>query len=233
MKKLIILLAGFTALSGYTQSASQTFQIKENNDKSYAIQLAQVADESKFADYRQKLDVILKQSGGYIERIFDMDPPRGNIEGFEQMNRALVIFYGSNNSKSKDALKKLHTFLATFDFKVITFNGFSALSETSDSNWKDRFYLMKISHFKDNAEGREEMLTAMGPILEKYAFKTERMLRKRSSKDSATPDEIAIHYHDSAEQAGELQQDSEAMEAIGQYNSKYVNRFAYFTLRLR
>ena len=235
MKKLLFLVLSLASIPCRGQSTKNV--LEKNQGKYYSVLLMKVTDEAKYQDYKEQLLPILSAKGGYLEREFEAALLRGNIREIGQPNRVLVIYLGTpakekrlkRNKKYATAQKMLAA--AVEDLRVI--KGTSALFQSSESNIDGRFYLMKISYYKENTEGREEMLTAIGPLLDPYGFKTERMIMGATAEGFATPDEVSIHFHEEAAQAGALLQDSKATQAIGQYNEKYIDKFAYFSLRLK
>ena len=52
------------------------------------------------------------------------------------------------------------------------------------------------------------MLNRIRPLFDPYGFKTERMIMASAAEGMNTPDEVSIHFHDEASQAGALMQDS-------------------------
>jgi len=111
--------------------------------------------------------------------------------------------------------------------------GTSEMFQSSDSDESGRMYLMKISYYKENTEGRIDMLQKIGPKLAPYGFYTERMIMTNEAKGIDIPNEVTIHFHDFAHQNAELQKDESVKSAIGEYNKKYLTPFVYLPLKLR
>jgi len=235
MGNVLLLVFAVGSLSCWAQSSKKN--LTENKGKYYSILLMRVSNETHYEDFYGRFMRILSDQGSYIEREFEVEAPRGNISDLGQPNRALVVYHGSqakekNLRSSRDYGETQRVLEAATDY-FKTIKGTSVSFQASGSRESQRFYLMKISYFKEDTQGREEMLTEIRPLFDPYGFKTERMIKGLAAEGMNTPDEVSIHFHDEASQAGALMQDSKATQAIGDYNQKYVANYAYLSLRLR
>ncbi len=162
---------------------------------------------------------------------------KGNISGFEAPNRIVVVKWDSetghqhvmDNPKYKDISKLLKA--STSNIRVV--KGTSEMFQSSKSDEDGRMYLIKMSYYKSNIQGRLDMLGDIGTKLAPYGFYTERMIMVNESIGFEKPDEFTIHFHDFVSQNVKLQNDAIAMKAIGEYNEKYLTQFVYLPLKLR
>lgn len=244
MKRTGVLLIALTfgiILNGNAQTMEKKMDMKQkleaNNGKSYSVIMLNISNEDVYKQYRKKSGKLLEKSGGYIEREFDVLGQKGNIQNFETPNRIIVVSWDSkmghqnliDNPKYVKASELLK--LSTSSIRVV--KGTSEMFQSSESDENGRMYLIKISFYKNNIEGREDMLNKIGPKLALYGFYTERMIMVKESVGMETPDEFTIHFHDFATQNEELQKDETVTSAIGKYNNKYLTQFVYLPLKLR
>ena len=213
-------------------------ELKENKGMSYTILLMNVHDERKYAEYRRKSSKIFKKAGGHLEREFNVVRiQNGGIDDIGEPNRALVLYYdmpdGDDKLLNNKEYQKIRPLMmeSVRDLKVI--KGTSEYFYQSESPEEERMYIMKISYYKEDQDGRLDMLKETGRLLTPYGFHTERMITPNSAAGFDKPDEVSVHFHDNAEQNDELHKDEEAMQAIGDYNSKYISKFAYLVLKFR
>ncbi|MBL4669342.1 MAG: DUF1330 domain-containing protein [Flavobacteriales bacterium] len=211
--------------------------LKENKGVNYSIVLLTVQDDEKYNRYRKATEKLMNKAGGHIEREFDVMGQKGNIENFEAPNRIVVIYWDKPDAHeelmSNEKYKKESKLLKQSANNIRVIKGTSEMFQSSDSDENGRMYLMKISYYKENTEGRSEMLQKIGPQLAPYGFYTERMIMANDAKGIDTPNEVTIHFHDFAHQNTELQKDESVKSAIGEYNSKYLTHFVYLPLKLK
>ena len=209
----------------------------ENQGSSYSIILLTIQNEKDYDKYRKKTASILKEAGGTIEREFDVMGQKGNIPDFETPNRLVVVNWNSADGHEKymnhPDYKQAKVLLEKSVSNVRVVKGDSKMSQTSDSKESGRMYLMKISYYKENTNGRLEMLQELGSKLAPYGFYTERMIMAAESFGFDKPDEVTIHFHDYAAQNAELQKDKEVVSGIGKYNDQFLTQFVYLPLKLK
>lgn len=212
-------------------------KIEANNGKSYSVIMLNISNEDGYNQYREKSNKLLKQSGGHIEREFDVMGQKGNIPDFEAPNRIVVVKWdtptGHQNLMDNPKYVKASELLKSSTSNIRVVKGTSEMFQSSDSDENGRMYLIKMSYYKDNTQGREDMLSEIGPKLAPYGFYTERMIMGKESIGMETPDEFTIHFHDFASQNGELQKDESVTQLIGAYNDKFLTDFVYLPLKLR
>ena len=226
-----------TMQSNHDNKMKEHMKIEENAGGSYSVILLNIHNEEGYNSYRKKSTKFLKQSGGYIEREFDVMGHQGNIEEFEAPNRIVVISWDSdkghqtlmNNHKYKDISYLLKA--SSSNIRVV--KGTSEMFQYSESNEGGRMYLIKMSYYRKNIPGRVAMLNEIGPNLVPYGFYTERMIMVNDAEGMDQPDEFTVHFHDFAAQNDELKKDTAALNAIGTYNEKFLTQFVYIPLMLR
>lgn len=236
----VLFIAILTASCGTIKSQKKmdgNQKLKANNGKSYSVIMLNISNDDGYNQYLEESNKLLEKSGGYIEREFDVMGQKGNIPDFEAPNRIIVVKWDSPNGhqnlmdnpkyvKASELLKS-----STSNIRVI--KGTSEMFQASDSDENGRMYLIKMSYYKDNTQGRQDMLNKIGPKLAPYGFYTERMIMAEESVGFETPDEFTIHFHDFATQNEELQKDESVTSVIGEYNNKFLTQFVYLPLKLR
>ena len=220
-----------------TATTMKMEKLKENKGVNYSIVLLTIKDAEKYNHYRKATEKLMKMAGGHIEREFDVMGQKGNIVDFEVPNRLVVIYWdtpdGHEQLMNNEKYKKESELLKSSVSNIRVVKGISEMFQTSDSNESGRMYLMKISYYKENTEGRIDMLQKIGSKLAPYGFYTERMIMADEAKGIDVPSEVTIHFHDFAHQNAELQKDESVTSAIGEYNDKYLTHFVYLPLKLR
>ncbi len=212
-------------------------KLEENKGENYSVIMLNIDNEAIYNQYREKSNKLLKKSGGHIEREFDVMGQKGNIEDFEAPNRIIVVNWDSPNGHQKlmDNQKYQHAseLLKSSTSNIRVIKGTSEMFQSSNSDEQGRMYLIKISYYKSNTQGRLDMLNAIGPKLAPYSFYTERMIIVNEAIGIEKPSEFTIHFHDLVSQNAKLQKDTSATDAIGEYNKKYLTQFVYLPLKLR
>ncbi len=212
-------------------------KLEENKGENYSVIMLNINNEDNYNKYRKKSEKLMNKLGGHIEREFDVLGQKGNIPNFEAPNRLVVIKWNSKNGH-KNLMKnpkytKISALLTSSTSNIRVVKGTSEMFQSSNSDVDGRMYLVKISYYNDNTEGRMGMLQKIGPKLAPYGFHTERMIMINESVGFEKPDEFTIHFHDFASQNEQLQKDNSVTSAIGQYNDKYLTQFVYLPLKLR
>ncbi len=212
-------------------------KLKENKGVNYSIVFLTIQDNEKYNRYRKATEKLMKKAGGHIEREFDVMGQKGNIADFEAPNRIVTIYWDTPNGHEQlmnnVKYKKKSELLKSSVSNIRVVKGTSEMFQTSDSDESGRMYLMKISYYKENTEGRIAMLQKIGPKLAPYGFYTERMIMSNEAKGIDIPNEVTIHFHDFVHQNAELQKDESVTSAIGEYNDKYLTHFVYLPLKLK
>lgn len=220
-----------------TATTMKMEKLKENKGVNYSIVFLTIQDNEKYNRYRKATEKLMKKAGGHIEREFDVMGQKGNIADFEAPNRLIVIYWDTPNGHEQlmnnKKYKKESELLKSSVSNIRVVKGTSEMLQTSDSEESGRMYLMKISYYKENTDGRIDMLQKIGPKLAPYGFYTERMIMVNEAKGIDVPNEVTIHFHDFAHQNAELQKDESVTSAIGEYNEKYLTNFVYLPLKLR
>jgi len=236
----VLFITILIASCGTTKSQkkmNENQKIEANNGKNYSVIMLNINNDEGYNQYREKSDKLLEKSGGHIEREFDVMGQKGNIPDFEAPNRIIVIKWdspkGHQNLKNNPKYVKARELLKSSTSSIRVIRGTSEVFQSSDSDENGRMYLIKMSYFKDNTQGRENMLDEIGSKFEPYGFYTERMIMVKESVGFETPDEFTIHFHDFPAQNEELQKDKSVTTAIGEYNSKYLTQFVYLPIKLR
>jgi len=236
-KLLTILSTAILIFSCGTIKTQNKMKIDENKGEAYSVIMLNISDEEEYNQYRKESKKLLQKAGGNIEREFDVMGQKGNILDFEAPNRIIVINWNSSNGHQNlmDNSKyiKISELLKSSTTNIRVVKGTSELFQYSTSDEKGRMYLIKMSYYKKNAQGRLNMLNEIGPKLSPYGFYTERMIMVNESVGFEKPDEFTIHFHDYASQNAELQKDKSVANAIGEYNQKYLTEFVYLPLKLR
>ena len=211
--------------------------IQENRGMAYTIITMKIDDPEKYAEYRRQSRPIFAAAGGHLEREFEIvAPPKGTIVDLGNPNRLLVLYYDTQDGDEKllsdPEYQRVRKIMdeATSDVRVIT--GTSAHFEASESPEDGRFYLMKLSYYKDNTDGRMDELMRLSEDIKPYQFYTERMIVPDAAFGFDAPSEVAIHFHDEADQNVALQQDESLMQAIGSYNERFLEKYAYLGLKM-
>lgn len=225
------------AFSCGTINSQNKMGIEENKGKIYSVIMLNISNEEGYNKYRKKSEQLLQKSGGNIEREFDVVGQKGNISDFETPNRIIVVSWdspnGHQNLMDNSKYIKVSELLKSSTRNIRVVKGASVLFQSSSSNEKGRMYLIKMSYYKKNTQGRLDMLNEIGPKLSPYGFYTERMIMINESVGFEKPDEVTIHFHDHAFQNAELQKDTSVTNAIREYNQKYLTAFMYLPLKLR
>ena len=212
-------------------------KLKVNNGKSYSVIMLNISNDDGYNQYREKSNKLLEKSGGHIEREFDVMGQKGNIPNFEAPNRIIVVKWnslmGHQNLMDNPKYIKVSELLKSSTSNIRVVKGASEVFQSSNSDENGRMYLIKMSYYKDNTQGRLDMLNEIGPKLAPYGFYTERMIMVKESVGFETPNEFTIHFHDFAAQNEELQKDESVTTAIGEYNNKHLTQFVYLPVKLR
>jgi uncharacterized protein (DUF1330 family) len=212
-------------------------KLEENKGENYSVIMLNINNEDDYNKYRKKSEKLMNKAGGHIEREFDVLGQKGNIPNFEAPNRLIVIKWDSKNGHKNlienPKYTKISALLKSSTSNVRVVKGTSEMFQSSNSDKEGRMYLVKISYYKKNAQGRLDMLTKIGPKLAPYGFYTERMIMVNESVGFEKPDEFTIHFHDFVSQNEQLQKDNSVTSAIGQYNENYLTNFVYLPLKLR
>jgi len=220
-----------------TIKSQNTMSIEENKGKTYSVIMLNISNEEGYHKYRKKSEQLLQKAGGNIEREFDVMGQKGNIPDFETPNRIIVVSWdspnGHQNLMDNSKYIKISELLKSSTTNIRVVKGVSELFQSSTSDEKGRMYLIKMSYYKENTQGRLDMLNEIGPKLSPYGFYTERMIMVNESVGFEKPDEFTIHFHDFASQNEELQKDSSVTSLIGEYNQKYLTQFVYLPLKLK
>jgi len=238
MRQLLTVLSiAILTFSCGTIKSQNKMNIEENKGKAYSIIMLNISNEEGYNQYRKKSEKLLQKAGGYIEREFDVMGQKGNISDFEAPNRIIVISWdspnGHQNLMGNSKYFKISELLKSSTTNIRVVKGTSEMFQSSTSDEKGRMYLIKMSYYKKNTQGRLDMLNEIGPKLAPYGFYTERMIMVNESVGFEKPDEFTIHFHDYASQNTELQKDTSITSAIGAYNQKYLTDFMYLPLKLR
>ncbi len=210
--------------------------LKENKNKNYSIIFLNITDEAGYNKYRKATEKLRKKYGGHVEREFDVLGQKGNISDFEAPNRAIVMYWDTPEAskaimEDKKYQKAFETLKASTS-SIRAVHGTSAMYQSSNSDESGRMWLMKISYYKEKTPGRLDMLKELGQELSPYGFYTERMVMANGASGMATPSEVTVHFHDFAHQNEELQKNQKIIDAIGEYNQKFLNHFVYLPLKL-
>lgn len=210
--------------------------LMENKGKTYSIIFLNITDEKGYDDYRKSSDELRLKYGGHIEREFDVMGQKGNIPNFEAPNRIIVMYWDEPNGNTllmkDEKYQKAQAILKSSTSAIRVVDGTSEMFQSSDSEEAGRMYLMKISYYKEDTEGRLKMLQEIGSAISPYNFYTERMVMVNEAFGFDKPSEVTIHFHDKAIQNEQLQKDEVVTKAIGEYNNKYLTFFVYIPLKL-
>lgn len=236
--RTVLCIAMFTMSFGTIKSQNKMNEkLEANNGKSYSVIMLNISDDTVYNTYRKKSNKLLKKSGGHVEREFDVMGQKGNIPNFEAPNRIIVVKWdspmGHQNLMENPKYIKTSALLKSSTSNIRVVKGTSEMFQSSDSDENGRMYLIKISYYKTNTNGRMDMLNEIGPKLKPYGFFTERMIMVNEAVGFEKPDEFTIHFHDFEAQNEALQKDEAVGNAIGKYNTKYLTQFVYMPLKIR
>jgi uncharacterized protein (DUF1330 family) len=184
--------------------------MKNTNRKYHQLVLIWVSDPAKYQTYLQKLRPIVAKYGGKADRIFQ--PTSIWAEGLELPHIVNLVHYDSKKAfdvfKDDPDFKKIVP-LRSESIKMISFEGYLNVENSSSAGLKERMYNIELVYYKNGLPETYRKYEAEGEKkMKDYGFEIEFVMAiEAQSVQERQPDLAKISYFKSAADKANFEKD--------------------------